>query len=123
MWWMSAHREIEHEIQPLVSDTRFTELRDILRKTKYPAASADLLRALGGEEGLKWVVDFDAGKGGENRHFSYFAIDPDIAGAGQFCVELQRRGLANAKERDEIIGARLCFLSRFGRIFYEDPRE
>lgn len=107
------------DAMPLMSEARFTEIRETLKRIKYPISRSAFLKELGGEQNIRWVFDSTYGKGRDVRYRSYFATEPYIPGAGSFCVETEL-GKEGIEPTDEIVRARLCFVSRFGVTFYEE---
>lgn len=109
------------DAMPLMSEGRFSEVRDTLKRIQYPVKRATFIEILGGEKSVRWIFDSTYGREQTVRHRSYFATEPHIPGAGSFCIEVEL-GKMGIEPTDEVMAARLCFVSRFGIIFYEEMR-
>jgi len=104
-------------IEP-VSAEQFSKIQRYINNLKFPVKREVITKALAGETKMKWVLDITSGVATDVHSYGYFAIEPYVPAAGGFCIELEylRR---DQKLTGEVAGARICFLSRFGTIFYE----
>ena len=107
--------EITHE--------RFFELQCALHEVAYPISSQALIVKLGLKGSAAWLGVHSRPPTGAYRHFEHFAISDPAAPGGCYELEFELKEIIGDDTKNQVIRARLCFVTTAGITFYADELE
>lgn len=106
--------------RPVLSNEQFWSIKTVLKNANYPLSEPEFRKIISANREVKWVFDHDRRSGPNSRSYSYFSIEPYISGSGGYCIEGEYGARNTTSTPAIVVGAKICFVSRFGAIFYED---